>query len=125
MEQLLITVEDIKNELDISIADELNLQPRQVNKWIMRQQQTILNHIVSHVDGGIGQLEIMLQDDSNAKVVRAALIEQINYIAVNNFVQPNNVMNVDGQQIVEPTISPLARLMLLNAGLMRKEDTNV
>lgn len=124
MEQLLITVEDVKNELDISIADELGLQPRQVDKWIMRQQQTILNHIASHVDGGMAQAEILLQDESNAKAVRAALIEQINYIAVNNFVQPNSVMNVNGQQAVEPTISPLAHLMLLNAGLMRKEGTN-
>ena len=125
MEQLLITVEDVKNELDLSIADELGLQPAQVNKWLMRQQQTVLNHIALHIDGGLAQLQLKLQDESNVKVVRAALIEQINYIAGNNFVQPNNLMNVDGQQTAEPTISPLARLMLLNAGLMRKEDANV
>lgn len=122
MEQLLVTVEDVKNELNLSIADELGMQPRQVNKWIRRQQQTILNYIAPHVDGGMAQLQTMLQDESNAKAVREALIEQIDYIASNNFVQPNNVMNVDGQQAVEPTIAPLAHQMLLNAGLLRAAE---
>ena len=121
MEQLLITVEDVKNELDLSIADELGLQPKQVNRWIMRQQQTILNHIASNSNGSAG-LEALLADENNVKVVRAALIEQIDYVADNNFVQPNNVMNVDGQQVVEPAIAPLAHQMLLNAGLLREAE---
>ena len=118
MEQLLITVEDVKNELDLSIADELGMQHRQVDKWIMRQQQTILNHIARYVNGGMEQLKIMLNDESNVQVVREAIIEQINYIADNNFVQPNNVMNIDGQQDTKPTIAPLAHQMLLNSGLL-------
>lgn len=120
MEQLLVTVEDVKNELDLSIADELGMQPKQVNKWIMRQQQTILNHAALSINGGMEQLEVMLQDENNAKAVRAAIIEQINYIAVNSFVQPNVVMNVDGQQVVEPAIAPLAHQILLNSGLMNE-----
>ena len=122
MEQLLVTVEDVKNELDISIASELSMQPKQVNKWIMRQQQTILNHIASYGNGDVEQLEPMLKDESKVKAIRAAIIEQINYIADNNFVQPNNVMNIDGQQTVVPAIAPLAHQMLLNSGLLRVEE---
>ena len=51
MEQLLVTVEDVKNELDVSIADELDIQPRQADRWIMRQQQVILNYIALSVGG--------------------------------------------------------------------------
>ena len=122
MEQLLITVEDVKNELGVSLANELNMQPKQVNKWIMRQQQTILNHAAAGINGGMDQLELVLQDESKVKIVRAAIIEQINYVASNNFVQPNVVMNVDGQQAVEPTIAPLAHQMLSNAGLLSKPE---
>lgn len=38
MEQLLVTVEDVKNELDIDLAEELNKQPKYVDKWLLRQQ---------------------------------------------------------------------------------------
>ena len=40
MEQLLVTVEDVKNELDVSIADELDIQPRQADRWIMRRHRS-------------------------------------------------------------------------------------
>ena len=122
MEQLLVTVEDVKNELDINLASELDMQPKQIDKWLMRQQLTILSYIAGTVNGDMGKVELMLKDESKAKAVRAAIIEQINYIAGNNFVQPNKVMNIDGQQVVEPTIAPLAHQMLLNSGLLRTAE---
>ena len=122
MEQLLVTVEDVKNELDINLASELDMQPKQIDKWLMRQQLTILNHIAGSVNGDMGKVELMLKDESKAKAVRVAIVEQINYIAGNNFVQPNKVMNIDGQQVVEPTIAPLAHQMLLNSGLLRTAE---
>lgn len=118
MDQLLITVEDVKNELGISLAAELDMQPKQVDKWIMRQQRTILNHIARHAYRGMEQVKRMLERDENVKVIREAIIEHIDYLADNNFVQPNKVMNVSGQQSVEPTIAPLAHQILLNAGLL-------
>ena len=118
MEQLYVTVEDVKNELDISLADELGMQPKQVNRWIARVQRTIVNHIARYAYGGIQQVKRMLQYDCNVEVVQKAIIEQIDYLAVNNFVQPDKVMNVSGQQTAEPIIAPLAHQMLLNAGLL-------
>lgn len=120
MEQLLVTVEDVKNELDVSIADELHIQPRQADRWIMRQQQVILNYIALSV-GGTEQAAQLLGDSSSVDVVRKALIEQIGYVARNNFVQADLVMNLDGQTVA-PTIAPLAHQMLLNAGLLRKTE---
>lgn len=118
MEQLLITVEDVKNELDISLASELDMQPKQVDRWIMRQQRTILNHIARYAYGGMEQVKRYLCNPCNVKVIQEAIIEHIDYLADNNYVQPNKVMNVNGAQIVEPVIAPLAHQILLNAGLL-------
>lgn len=117
MEQLLITAEDVKNELDISLADELGMQPKQVNRWLARVQRTIVNHIARYAYGGIKQAERMLLNEHNKSVVRQAIIEQIDYLATNNYVQADKIMNTGGQ-IAEPVVAPLAHQLLLNAGLL-------
>ena len=118
MEQLYVTVEDVKNELDISLAEELGLQPKQVDRWLARVQRTIVNHIARYAYGGIEQARHMLCHERNLKVVREAIIEQIDYLATNNFVQADKVMNTGGGQVAEPVIAPLAHQLLLNAGLL-------
>lgn len=118
MEELIVTVEDVKNELDISLADELGMQPRQVDRWLARVQRVIINHMARYAYGGIERIKRILAHDRNVKYVYQAIIEQIDYIATNNFVQPDKVMNVNGQQSVEPIIAPLAHQILLNAGLL-------
>lgn len=118
MEQLLVTVEDVQNELNISLADELGMQPRQVDRWIGRVQRTVINHMARYAYGGIERVKRLLTHERNVKIVREAIIEQIDYIATNNYVQPDKVMNVNGQQIAEPIIAPLAHQTLLNAGLL-------
>lgn len=117
MEQLLITIEDVKNELDISLADELGMQPKQVDRWLARVQRTVINHIARYAYSGITQAERLLQNERNKAVVRQAIIEQIDYLATNNFVQADKVMNTSGQ-VAEPVIAPLAHQLLLNAGLL-------
>lgn len=119
MEQLLITVEDVKNELDLDLARELGMQPKQTDKWLARVQRTIMNHIADYV-GGISQAESLLLGEKNKAVVQQAIIEQIDYLASNNFVQANNVMNTD-DKTVKPVIAPLAHQLLLNAGLIHTE----
>lgn len=118
MDQLLITVEDVKNELDLDIASELGMQPKQVEKWLARVQRTIISHIARYVYGGIEQVDCLLQRERNVKVVREAIIEQIDYLATNNFVQADKVMNTGAAQVAEPVIAPLAHQILLNAGLL-------
>ncbi len=118
MEQLFVTVEDVKNELDISLAEELQLQPKQVDRWLMRVQRTILNHIARYAYGGMEKVRRLIRFEKNLEVVREAIIEQIDYLATNNFVQADKVMNTGGGQLAEPVIAPLAHQVLLNAGLL-------
>ena len=116
-EQLLITAEDVKNELAIDLAKELDIQPKQVERWLARVQRTIVNHIARHVYRGIRQAERLVCNEQNKSVVQRAILEQIDFLAKNNFVQADKVMNTNGQA-VEPVIAPLAHQMLLNAGLL-------
>lgn len=122
MEQLLVTVEDVQNELDLNLSAELDKQPKFVDKWLLRQQRTILNHIASCAHCGMAQVEQMLQNNENKKVIRDAILEHIDYVAANNYVEPNKVMNVGAEQTVGPVIAPLAQEMLQNAGLLCAEE---
>lgn len=118
MENLLVTIEDVKNELDVDLQNSLGKQPKYVDKWIARVQRTILNHIARYAYGGMARVEELLQNQCNVRVVQQAIIEQIDYLASNNFVQPDKVMNTGAGQVAEPVIAPLAHQILLNAGLL-------
>lgn len=117
MEKLIVTVEDVKNELDIDLGAELGLKPQFINRWLKRIQRTILNHIAKYAYNGMSQVERMLCNPRNVEVVKEAIIEQIDYLATNNFVQADKVMSTNGQ-FAEPVIAPLAHQVLLNAGLL-------
>lgn len=117
MEQLLVTAVDVKNELDLDLAAELGRQPKYVDRWLARVQQTVLNHIARYAYGGMAQVKCLLQNARNVEAVQQAIIEQIDYLSTNNYVQADKVMNTSGQ-IAEPVIAPLAHQILLNAGLL-------
>ena len=116
-EQLLITAVDVKNELGIDIGVELGIQPAQVERWLARVQRTIINHIASYAYGGLEEAERRVNLPQNKTVMQRAILEQIDYLAANNFVQADKVMKT-GAQVAEPVIAPLAHQMLLNAGLL-------
>ncbi|MCM1290184.1 MAG: hypothetical protein NC132_05520 [Corallococcus sp.] len=120
MEQLLITVEDVKNELDLNLSAELGMQPKQTDAWLLRVQRTVVNYIADFA-GGLAQAEQLLENAQNKKVAQQAMIEQIYYLSNNNYVQANGVMNI-GEQTVQPVIAPLARQLLSNAGLLSKKE---
>ncbi len=113
---LLVTIEDIKNELDIDLQVTLGKQPQYVNKWIGRQQETVLNHIASYRYGGRSDVNRLLESGEVVSVVRKAIIEQIDYLAENNFVQPQQAMTADYSSL--PHVAPLAHQILENAGLL-------
>lgn len=117
MEKLLVTAEDVKNELGIDLAVELGRQPKYVDNWLRRIEKTILNHIARYAFGGMEQVRRMLTCSEYVKAVKEAIIEQIDYLSSNNYVQPDKVMNTGGQ-IAEPFIARLAHQILLNAGLL-------
>ncbi|MDE7454995.1 MAG: hypothetical protein K2M64_04120 [Clostridia bacterium] len=116
-EKLIVSVEDIKNELNLDVGDDLGMQPQQVQRWIARQQSRILNYIAYCAKVGIEQVNSMLNDPHNVKVVREAILEHIDFLADNNYVQADNLLKLNGQT-AEPSIAPLAHLILLNAGLL-------
>lgn len=117
MEKLLVTAEDVKNELGIDLAVELGRQPKYVDNWLRRIEKTILNHIARYAFWGMEQVRRMLTCSEYQNAVKEAIIEQIDYLSSNNYVQPDKVMNTSGQ-IAEPFIAPLAHQILLNAGLL-------
>lgn len=118
MEDLLITVEDVKNELGINLVVELDKQPKYVDKWLKRNvQTTIFNHIARYRRCGIEAVARMISYPPYAKTIKDAMIEQVDYLASNNYVQANKVMNTGGQ-VAAPIIAPLAHQLLLNAGLL-------
>lgn len=117
MKELIVTLEDVKNELDIDLSADLGKQPPYVDKWLMRIQRTVLNHIARYAYNGIRQVEYMLCCEKNRAVIKEAIIEQIDYLASNNYVQADKVMSTSGQ-FAEPVIAPLAHQILLNAGLL-------
>lgn len=121
MEQLIITAEDVLNELDINLSEALGKQPKFVDKWLLRQQRTILNYIASCAQCSLAQVEQMLQSDENKNVIRDAILEQIDYVAANNYIEPNKVMNIGDGQTVKPAIAPLAHEMLQNTGLLHAQ----
>lgn len=117
MEKLLVTVEDVKNELDINLAEEFGGRPKRADRWLKEQQQTVLSHIARYAYGGVAQVKRLLTREQNVKAVYEAIIAQIDYLSSNNFVQPEKVMNT-GTGSVEPAIAPHAHQILLNAGLL-------
>lgn len=118
MEQLLVTVEDVKNEFDINLTEELDTQPKYVDKWLLRQQRTILNYIASSSGQSMESVEKLIEDEANKKVICDAILEHIGYVAANNYVEPNRVMSISAEHTVLPAIAPLAAEMLRNAGLL-------
>lgn len=117
MEKLIVTVEDVKNELDLDLGAELGLKPQFIDKWLKRVQRTILNHMARYAYDGMSQVQSLLACQHNVDVVKEAIIEQIDYLATNNFVQADKIMSTNGQ-FAEPVIAPLAHQVLLNAGLL-------
>lgn len=116
--QLLVTATDIKNELDIDLATDLNMQPRQVERWIYRVQSTILNHVARYRYGGAETLYMVLANQRYKAAIEEAIVEQVEYLSTNNYVQPEKVMNTSKGQVAEPVIAPLAHQILLNAGVL-------
>lgn len=88
-------------------------------------KRTILNYIATCAHCLMSQVEQMLQNDDNKNVICNAILEHIDYIASNNYVEPNKVMNIGDGQAVKPAIAPLAHEMLQNAGLLKEEQGTV
>lgn len=117
MNELLVTVEDVKNALGIDIGADLGLNPKQTNRWLQRTQRHILTYIALHAYHGERQVQEYLQDDGLVKVIKEVILEQIEFIKANNYVEADKVLQVNGGS-TEPAIAPYARDLLLASGLL-------
>lgn len=115
--ELLVTYEDVKNELGVDLGEELNLQPREVNLWIKRQERAVLNYIAAHKMRGIIAVKQMLKNEAAVEIIKQAIIEHINYLHENKYVEPDLLAQKDGDQLV-PSIALQAQWTLENSGLL-------
>lgn len=114
--ELLVTYEDVKNELGVDLIVELG-QPRDVNLWLKRQERVVLNFIAAHKISGYVAVQEMLKDEKATAIIKQAIIEHIHYLAENKFVEPDLLAQKNGDQLV-PTIATQAQWTLENSGLL-------
>ena len=115
--ELLVTYEDVKNELGVDLGEELNLQPREVNLWIKRQERAVLNYIAAHKMRAIIAVKQMLKNEAAVEIIKQAIIEHINYLHENKYVEPDLLAQKDGTNW-SPSIACQAQWTLENSGLL-------
>lgn len=115
--ELLVTFEDIKNELDIDLEKELGLSPRAVNNWLEDQQDNVLTYIAGYAYNGMSQVQRYLNVPEYNAVIKQAIVKQIAYLAANKWVEPDMLSAVPGAELT-PFIAPRAAKLLLTHGLL-------
>jgi hypothetical protein len=115
--ELLVTYEDVKNELGIDLASELGLQPREINVWLEEQQDNVKTYIAGYAYCGMQQVERYLQIPEYAEVIKKAILKQIAYLQANKWVEPDMLADKPGQELT-PFIAPRAAKLLLAHGLL-------
>ena len=115
--ELLVSIADVKNELDIDLEKEFGKTSQHVDKWLGSQQREILNHIARYAYGGMVKVEAYLLRPQARQIIKQAILEQINFLAHNNFVEAKYVADMDVANKMRD-IAPMAHEILLNAGLL-------
>lgn len=115
--ELLVTYEDIKNELDIDLSKELGKSPRATNNWLQDQQDNVLTYIAGYAYYGQKQVEMYLQCEETRNVIKQAIVKQIDYLAANKWVEPDMLSATPGAELT-PFIAPRAAKLLLTNGLL-------
>ncbi len=115
--ELLVTYEDVKNELDIDLIQELGKSPRAVNEWLEEQQDNVKTYIAGYAYCGMTQVERYLQVPEYADVIRKAIIKQISFLADNKWVEPDKLVAKPREEL-QPFIAPRAAKLLLAHGLL-------
>ena len=76
-----------------------------------------MNHIARYAHSGMKQVESYLLNPIAKKIIKQSIIEQIDFLAHNNFVVAKHIANVDVANKTR-SIAPMAHEILLNAGLL-------
>lgn len=110
----LLTVEDVKNELGI---DLIKVKGGFAQSWINSQVDEVLFYIGQFAYGGYPQALRMLEDDYKKGIICKATLKHIEYLATNNFVEPDNIITKKGQEY-NTGIAIRARELLMASGLL-------
>lgn len=117
MEQLLVTYEDVKNELGQDLATLRGESPNEINIWLRKQQNKILDFIGSCAFGGAWTVDRFLHDPTAVAIIRKAILRQIDYKIEIKFVDTDRIVHRDGEAYY-PDIDENARKLLENSGLL-------
>lgn len=117
MEQLLVTYEDVKNELGQDLATLRGESPNEINIWLRKQQNKILDFIGECAFGGAWTVSKLLKDETAVAIIRKAILRQIDYKIEIKFVDTDRIIHKDGEAYY-PDIDENARKLLENSGLL-------
>lgn len=109
---MIVTVEDIKNELDIDLVAVKGA--KQAERWLKRREHEILAFIATYAYGGMPQVELYLKNSKYKAVIKEAIVEQVNYLAENNFVEPENIISRNNEYQCEQISKVVYNLLLAN-----------
>lgn len=111
-----VSVDDVKSKLGIDLIAQLG-NDLQANLFIARQQRKILNHITEYAYAGNAQVDLYLKCQDSKEIIIEAIIEQIDFVAYNQFVEPSRLMQRDKSDNAI-ALAPEAHRILLNSGLL-------
>lgn len=128
---LLVTNEDVYNLLNLNLEEELGVsnQPNSttaVNQFLKECQDDIKDYIGLYAYRGKWQAEKYFNTPCFFPALKDAVLEQIRYINANPDIktmagimqQNSNIHKLTAEERIEAGISPKAKTILLNAGLL-------
>jgi len=110
--ELLVTTEDVKNELGIDLAQELGVQPRMANNYLFAKQEEVLTYIGNFAYYGAKQVQYYLTVARCVDVIRRAILMQVQVLAERRWVE----LDIDAPNAQQ--ISPRVKRYLGASGLL-------
>lgn len=124
---ILITVEEVQAETGVNVREYCEAAKRDVNAFLRREQQKIINYICNFAYDKMRQVNAYLEDEEKKEGIKKAIIEQVRYIATQiidttSFVaiteRAGNISVADSEQLRGYDIAPMAADILRAYGLL-------
>lgn len=127
----LVTKEDVYNFLNLNLEEELGVinqsnSTTAVNQFLKECQYDIKEYIGLYAFMGAAQAESYFNIPALSQILKNAILEQVRYINANpdirtmaGIMQQNSTIHkLTVEERIEAGISPKAKTILLNAGLL-------
>jgi len=122
----LITVEEVQAETGVDVRGYCERANIEVNAFLRREQQKIINRICDFAFYKMKQVEKYLEIDEKKEGIKKAIIEQVRYIATQfidttSYVavteRAGNISVADRASLAQYDIAPMAEDILRSYGL--------